>query len=174
VLKEVVEAHPNTSLSVHVVWMPMVPGDSREAARRTGAMFPANRVTQYYDGERLAGAAYTRDVFANCLTDALQATPKDHPLHEQLEAWSQAGRSVGPLWDAVLFYPPGVQWRDQAPNPRHWSKQVMFFGDAAGTRTGTFFRNDCKQPPEDSDWFREVRNAMHALLARDNRGTEKP
>jgi hypothetical protein len=174
VLKEVVETHVDTALSIHVVWMPMVPGDSREAAQKTGAMFAGEPVHQYYDGERLAGAAYMRDAFADCLTDALQAVPEDHPVYAQLKEWPRSGRSVGPLWDAVLFYPPNVQWADQAPRPKYWSKQVGFFGPGAGAVTGTFFRNDCKQPPVDSDWFREVRNVMGTLLAKNNRRPAAP
>lgn len=173
-LKEVVEAHADADLSIHVVWMPMVRGDSREAAEHTGAMFPPRRVQQYYDAEHVVGEAYVHDTFANCLAEALKVTPEDHPMHAQLEAWLKSGRPAGPLWDAVLFYPPGVEWAEKAPAPPYWSKQVMFFGADAGTNTGTFFRNDCNRPPSDSDWFHEVQGAMQALLGRDSFQRENP
>lgn len=173
-LKEVVEAHADAALSVHVVWMPMVPGDSREAAQQTGSMFPPDRVHQYYDADHLAGEAYVRDAFASCLADAFKSTPEDHPLHAQLEAWSKSGRPAGPLWDAVLFYPPGLEWADKAPTPQYWSKQVMFFGADAGTITGTFFHNDCKHPPADSDWFREVKSAITKLLSSTDASGSRP
>lgn len=152
----------------------MVPGDSEEAARRTGAMFPAGRVHQYYDAERVAGLACTREAFPNCLAEAVRATPQDHPLHEVLTDWAQGGRGDGPLWDAVLFYPKGVEWSDRVPAPVLWSKQAAFFGSDAGEVTGTFFRNDCKQPPVDSDWQRQVRQAMAKLLGADESGENSP
>jgi hypothetical protein len=49
------------------------------------------------------------------------------------------------------------------PAPAAWSKQVGFIGPDAGKMTGTFFRNDCKQLPADSDWNDEVRNGMRIV-----------
>ena len=164
VLKQIVEAYPSDAVSVHVVWMPMVPGDSLRAARKTGRMFASSDVHQYYDEERAVGLACHRDAFSGCLTDAARATPKDHPLYETLVDWAEGGRGEGPLWDAVLFYPPGVEWSEVVPAPRLWAKQVAFLGPDAGEVTATFFRNDCDQPPVDSDWHREVRQAMATLL----------
>lgn len=162
-LKQVAERFPPSEVSVHVVWMPMVPGDDEPAARATGKMFAGLGVRQYYDGQRVVGLGYRRDVFTNCLDDAISVMPEDHPLYEQLSEWATTTRGEGPLWDAVLFYPPGVEWTDRIPAPRFWSKQVGFFGEDAGDVTGVFFRNDCKAPPVDSDWHREVREAMTKL-----------
>ncbi len=189
-LKEIVEALPDDAVSIHVVWLPMLPGDSREAALATGAMFAGRPVHQYYDARRVVGLAYSRDVFPTCLRDVIRATPEDHPFHAVLAEWAEHRRDEGPLWDAVLFYPAGVEWQDKAPAPALWSKQVAFFvpsadgigavcrsgaaddasdGDDAGGSgeqiTGTFFHNDCNQPPVDSDWFLEVRRAIVELQA---------
>lgn len=123
-------------------------------------MYGRDRVHQYYDGARVVGLAYRLEVFPNCLQDALSVMPKDHPLYAQLSARATDSRGEDPLWDAVLFYPPGVEWKEHVPNTTAWSKQVGFIGPGAGKVTGVFFHNDCKQPPTDSDWHDEVRNAM--------------
>jgi len=171
VLKEVVEKYPQEQVSVHVVWMPMVTGDSERAARSTGTVYPHDRVHQYYDGEHLVGLVYRREVFAHCLREILAVMPSDHPMHADLSEYaaSSGNEGEGPLWDAVLFYPPGVEWTQCVPEPAAWSKQVGFFGDDAGDVTGVFFRNDCKQLPVDSDWHNQVREAMAAVM-----GTTEP
>lgn len=166
-LKEVIEAHPDATLSVHIVWLPMVPGDSEEAARKTAAMFTDARVRQYYDANRMTGLACTREAFPSCLKDALANMPHDHPMRKMLVEWLETGSGDGPMWDAVLFYPKGVEWTERMPAPVTWSKQVGFFGADAGDVTGTFFRNDCRKPPVDSDWHVQVRQAMAQLLADD-------
>jgi hypothetical protein len=162
VLKEIVKAYPAGTISVHVVWMPMVPGDDAAAARQTASMFAGLGVHQYYDERKIVGLSYHRDVFPNCLQEALRGTPRDHPIYEQLKEWAKSPKE-GPVWDAVLFYPSGIEWKDRVPTPKRWSKQIDFMGAGTGDVTGVFYRNDCGQPPTDSDWHRELRQAMNAL-----------
>ena len=164
VLIQVAEAFPDGAVSVHVVWLPMVPGDDAEAARATGSMYVGRRVHQYYDEHKVVGLAYSKDAFPNRLREAVAAMPKDHPLYADLSGWMEDTPGAMPLWDAVLFYPPGVEWVDRAPKPTLWSKQVGFFGANADEVTGVFFRNDCQHPPVDSDWNCEVGQAMRQLL----------
>lgn len=173
-LKEVVEKYPQDQVSVHVVWMPMVPGDDEQAARSTGEMYAKRGVHQYYDDEHILGLAYRSELFANCLRDILTVMPSDHPMYAEISEWASSSHSEGPLWDAVLFYPPGVEWTERMPRPVAWSKQVGFFGSDAGDVTGVFFQNDCKQLPVDSDWRRQVREAMPALIATTNRNVSTP
>lgn len=170
VLKEIAKKYPGETISIHLVWLPMVCGDDERTARRIGASFPPH-VHQYYDSERASGLAFTNDAFSGCLDRAIQATPRDHPLHNDLVDWA-ASRESGPLWDVVLCFGRGTTWTDRAPPPLFWSKQVAFFGNAAGVSSGTFFRNDCGQPPVDSDWFHEVRLAVQSLL--DPSGSPSP
>ena len=162
-LKEVAERYGEESVAIHVVWMPMVPGDNEKAARSSGAMYAGHEVLQYYDTERLVGLAYQRDVFADCLRGAVAATPPDHPLFETLRGWASSNAQERPLWDAVLFYPRGVEWKQRVPEPMRWSKQVGFMGGGVGHMTGIFFRNDCNQSPVDSDWNDELQVAMKAM-----------
>lgn len=163
-LKEIAEKYSEDEVSVHVVWMPMVPGDDEQAARSSAKMYGGHAVHQYYDAQRIVGLAYRAEVFANCLRDAIGVMPKDHPLYADLTEWASTPRGEGPLWDAVLFYPPSVEWREEMPRPAAWSKQVGFFGSDAGPITGMFFRNSCTEPPTESDWHVEVRNAMNGLV----------
>lgn len=162
-LKEIAEKYSQDEVSVHVVWLPMVSGDDERAARSTGRMYAAHPVHQYYDGQRSVGLSYRREVFTNCLNDALSVMPQDHPLYAELNEWASTPRGIGPLWDAVLFYPPGIEWDDHIPRPAAWSKQVAFFEGGTGDITGTFFRYDCKSPPVDSDWNVEVRRGLRAV-----------
>ena len=68
------------------------------------------------------------------------------------------------LWDAVLFFEPGAEWRDRPPVPTRWINQTDFYGEqAAGKPTGEFFRDDCRNPPIESDWFIQVGEAMHDM-----------
>lgn len=162
-LKEIVNAYPDGTVSLHVVWVRMVPGDSKRAARSTGAMFAGHQVHQYYDGKRVVGAAYMRDVFPDCLRQALNAMPEDHPLYEPLSEQIRSSQRPTPLWDAVLFYPSGVRWANQTPRPVMWLKQAGFAGGGPGEGTDTFFRNDCAAAPVESDWHDELRQAMSRL-----------
>lgn len=141
----------------------MVPGDDEQAARSSGRMYSGHRVYQFYDGDRAVGVALRRDIFADCAREALSVMPREDPLYEDLSAWASSPHSEGPLWDVVLFYPPGVEWTERIPQPAAWSKQVGFRIGEGGT-TGVFFRDNCRQPPAESDWHTEVRNAMSAVL----------
>ena len=152
--KEIVENPATDGVAVYVIWMPMVFGDSQAAAQSAGQMFAARRVSQYYDPHRRLGRACTSEAFRDCLRDALRATPRDNATYETIEAASNSPDDH-PLWDAVLYYPPGVEWHDRLPMPSRWSKQVEFFGGQAEI-TGRFYRDDCAGPPADSSWRREV------------------
>lgn len=164
VLKNAVRKYGGRDVDVHVVWLPMVEGDNETAARKTGAMFPANRARQYFDADRAVGLAMSREAFAGCLDQALSGLPEDHPLYPQLHEWSRIPQDEKPLWDAVLFYPQGDTWEEKAPIPLYWSKQVGFYEGRNDGVTGTFFKNDCRVPPVDSDWFDEVEEQLEKLL----------
>lgn len=162
-LNEVAEKFGADAVAIHVVWMPMLPGDDEDVARSSATLYAGDEVHQYYDPERLVGFAYRRDVFAECLAEEFAVTPRAHPLYETLRERSSPNAQQRPLWDAVLFYPPGVEWAEHAPVPTRWSKQVGFLGAEAGQVTGIFFHNDCNEPPANSDWHDELRKAMRAM-----------
>jgi hypothetical protein len=164
VLKEIVETSPRRDVSVIVVWLPMIGTDNALAARRSSAMFTDKRVRQFYDPNRIVGVTFARDVLSTCAREALRATPKDHPLYARLEEWAAEPAVRHPLWDAVLYYDSRSEWTDCVPRPTRWSKQVAFQGGANdGESIATFFHNECKLGPVESDWFVEVRNAVKQI-----------
>lgn len=102
--------------------------------------------------------------FRGCLSDALEATPTDHPVYPMLKDWIESRRDDPPLWDAVLFFPPEVEWKEQPPHPTLWAKQVGYDRNADGRWIGTFFRNRCRSAPIESSWRDEVDLGIRGLL----------
>lgn len=147
----------------------MVPGDSESSARRSGAIFPAKRAAQFFDPNHRVGEACVNDIFPGCLEQMIKTFPKDHPLYDQLVSIQADKSRKHPLWDAILCYPSGTEWTDRVPTPASWSKQIDYSeeGNSHGL-TGQFLKNACNQPPVDSDWHREVREAVTKLGASGN------
>src|SRR5207247_3249520 len=95
-----------------------------------------------YDPQRRAGIVFVEDHFQRYVRDALAALPKDHPFRERLARHAAAPASESPLWDAVMFFAPGVEWNSKSPPPDWWTKQVGFFGEGErGKPTGQFLRS---------------------------------
>ena len=159
--KEIVKGAPNAAVSVEVVWISMLPTDTEESARNSARMFRDPRIRQFYDGDRRLGIAYVKDVFPDCIRDALTVLPADHELRPRLEEVAASPDQEFALWDAVFAYPPDSEWRESVPKPSSWSKQVDFRRpEKVGKPTGTFWRDLCTQLPIESDWAIEVRTML--------------
>ncbi len=79
-----------------IVWIPMMPGDSAEAADAQSQAFLDQRVPQGWDAERRIG-----DIFAKTLN----------------LTWT--------AWDVYLLYPPNVRWDNkEPPEPPVWMHQL--------------------------------------------------
>ena len=79
-----------------IVWLPMLPGDSAESAVRQSEVFQDARVVQGWDPHRQIG-----DIFAGTL------------------------KLTRTAWDVYLLYPPGAEWRgDAPPPPAFWMHQL--------------------------------------------------
>jgi periplasmic mercuric ion binding protein len=79
-----------------VVWLPMLPSDSKESAGAQAASFVDGRLMQQWDGDRASG---------NLLAKTLGLK--------------------GSAWDVYLLYAPGVKWTgDQPPAPTFWMHQL--------------------------------------------------
>jgi hypothetical protein len=166
VQKEIVEAHPKANFVVYVVWMPMIPTDSEAAARKSGGMYQDRRLRQYYDPQRLVGIAFSRDLKLDQFQELLDSLSDEDPLEQRIREWFSMPPEERPVWDAMYFFPAGVRWTEALPEPATWTKQLGFFGDQPGDEpSGLFFRHDSKQPPSESDWFVEVRQAIAKLIA---------
>ena len=159
--QEIVKGAPNAAVSVEVVWIAMLPTDTEESARDAARMFRDPRIHQFYDGERQLRIAYMKDVFPDCIRDALTVLPADHEFRPRLQEAAASPEKEFALWDAFLAYPPDAEWGESVPKPAFWSKQMAFWGSGHdGEPTGTFWRNDCKKLPVESDWAIEIRTML--------------
>src|SRR5712691_248459 len=52
--------------------------------------------------------------FRDDTREALAALPQEHPFRKRLARWAAAPASESPLWDSVLFFPPGAEWHSMA------------------------------------------------------------
>ena len=81
---------------VSIVWIPMLPGDSEDAARAATALIPDARAHHYFDPDRRAGSALA----------------------------SRMGGEGKIAWDMYLFFTPGAIWEDEPPLPMDWVHQL--------------------------------------------------
>ena len=97
VVQSVFSKYPNDRrLRGFVVWLPMLPSDSKETAGAQAASFVDQRLVQQWDGDRSSGNLMAK-------TLALK----------------------GSAWDVYLLYAPGVKWAgDQPPAPTYWMHQL--------------------------------------------------
>jgi hypothetical protein len=91
VLKEI----PDKQLRAHIVWLPMFPGDSRSWAQTRSDEFKDERLTYYWDGDRLTG-----------------------------EEWNKALGIDRTAWDVYFLYGSGSVWDGAAPAPSFWMHQL--------------------------------------------------
>ncbi len=120
--QELIDRYPEDSLAVTIVWSPMMPADSEDAARKSAGMFPP-RVAQFYDPKRRAGGAYRRDVFPDAYEQIRAALPDDHWFREFLSQL-KSRHEKEPEWDIYMFYAPGVTWRDEPPHPTRFVRHM--------------------------------------------------
>jgi len=60
VQNQVLAQNPSAKLRVYAVWLPMLGGDAREMWN--GTTMPDNRVIHYWDGERVIGQWFAKQV----------------------------------------------------------------------------------------------------------------
>jgi hypothetical protein len=87
VQEQILEAHPDAKLRVYAVWLPMLPTDERFGV---ADLMVDDRVTHFWDGERLMGRFYAG-----------------------LAGWPE-GQVV---WDAAFAYAPDAGWRSKPDEP---------------------------------------------------------
>jgi len=99
VQRAILESFPNAEISVSLVWIEMLPKDSREAAEKIAGTIRDPRVRHFHDprATRLAGNAFAKRL-----------------LRE----------GAGPAWDVYVFYDKEVEWKDGPPEPADWMHQL--------------------------------------------------
>ncbi len=78
-------------LRAYIVWLPMLDSDIRAAAEERSGEFSDERLTYFWDGERLAGKLWQRVL--------------DFP---------------GIAWDVYFLYGPEAKWENDPPVPDFW------------------------------------------------------
>ena len=83
-------------MSISIVWLHILPGDSELSAKEAARMFGNHRVRQFHDPNQHAGKAIAESV-----------------------GWK--GKVA---WDIYLFYPVGLAWAKRCPSPSVWMHQL--------------------------------------------------
>lgn len=89
---------------MHIIWIPMLRDDDREAALEGSAEFTDDRVSYYWDPDRLVGESF----------------------EETLGLWRTA-------WDVYLLYDHGTVWLEKPPMPDYWMHQLSMANAKAPT-----------------------------------------
>ena len=111
----IINKFPNADISISIVWIKKLPGDSEQTAQKAAAMFKDHRVAHFYDSKKGSGKA-----IANRL-----------------------GWTGQVAWDIYLFYEAGVEWVNTAPQPAYWMHQLKDgWADKAHYRTGNGLVNE--------------------------------
>ena len=122
-LQVVLDELQDAPVDVFAVWESVLPTDLAPPSTAVLGRFHARNTRQYWDPDKL-------------LSDQLIAAAKANP--ERLKA----GHGIPDVvWDAVLFYGPDVEWKDDVPFPEHYAAPVLDVVDEVRaelrTRTGT-------------------------------------
>jgi hypothetical protein len=81
----------------HLIWLPVLPKDDRDAAQSLANTIDDPRVTLYWNGDQSLGFT---------MRETLQLTS---PI----------------AWDVYLLYPPHVNWQlESPPVPTYWMHQL--------------------------------------------------
>lgn len=109
-------------ISVAIAWIPMLPEDSAAAAIESSEMFGATS-TQFYDADRLLGAAIATSVGANTTA-----------------------------WDIYLTFDRAQRWDERAPAPAPdaYAHQLGNWADASRSRTGDGLVNELRAMARDT------------------------
>ncbi|MGA2531256.1 MAG: hypothetical protein ABSG36_19120 [Acidimicrobiales bacterium] len=96
-LAELDSAH----VSVYVLWVPVLKGDTPEAAQDSARLFGSTvRAVHYWDDDRALSSRYC-----------------------DLLGLKERGRSVA--WDLYLIYDKGTRWSAGPPMPKVWMQQLL-------------------------------------------------
>ncbi len=106
----IVDALPDANISLGIVWIDMLPGDSEVTAKRSAQMISSPRASHFHDPSHLAGRAIA----------------------------SSLGWEDDVAWDVYLFYEEGAEWTEGPPRPYEWMHQLggWYKADPDRFRTG--------------------------------------
>ena len=104
VVRESLAGLDSADVSIHVVWLPVLKGDTPAAAQDSARLFGNTmQVAHYWDVERALSNRYC-----------------------ELLRLKERGRTVA--WDLYLIYERGARWRADPPLPTLWMQQLLIAG----------------------------------------------
>lgn len=94
-MQQVLQEIPDPRLRAYIVWLPMFPGDSRSWAQTRSDEFKDDRLSYFWDGDKVTG-----------------------------EEWAKIFDLNIPAWDVYFLYGPGIEWNGAVPAPFFWMHQL--------------------------------------------------
>ncbi|HEU4365961.1 MAG TPA: hypothetical protein VFT13_10920 [Candidatus Krumholzibacteria bacterium] len=161
--QELVDRYPGDSLVVTIVWSPMMPGDSEDAAREASRMFDSTRVEQCYDPNRRVGDVLRRRVFSHAYDQALASLPADHWLRESMPQM-KSRYEKSPEWDIYMFFEPGLEWNDAPPRPTRFVRHLGRVIEKNGERLSLMWIDGYDNPPVEGNLPTEIGRLGRELL----------
>jgi hypothetical protein len=95
-MQQVMNYYSDKPLHLFVIWLPAISTDSRDEAVEKSNQFQEDRVSYYWDAEKLTG---------NAIGSVLEL-----------------GMSA---WDVYLLYPSNQNWNTTLPSPIFWMHQLQ-------------------------------------------------
>jgi hypothetical protein len=163
VKQELVERYSSDSLTVFIVWSPMMPGDNEDAAREAAAMFDKANVTQFYDASRGVGNAFRHDVFPDAYEKAFASLPPDHWLRESMPQM-KSRYATSPEWDIYMFFDGDAEWKRVPPHPTRFVRHLGRVIEKDDERLSIMWINGYGSPPVEGTLPSEVGRLAHELL----------
>ena len=97
VQEAIVKGYPDADISVSIVWINMLPSDSRIMAHVRALTMQDPRVRHFHDPKKRVGRAIARGL----------------------------GGRDNIAWDIYLFFEPGGEWDGGPPPPAWWAHQLL-------------------------------------------------
>jgi hypothetical protein len=100
VQEKVLKKIDSEKLTVFVVWLPFVDGDSREKAAQAMKVLTDKRAQHFWDSRSEIGKAFAEHI----------KLPK--------------GEKLSVAWDYYALFEGGAKWKDVPPAPAEWMHQL--------------------------------------------------
>ena len=108
-MQKVLTSVPDDRLRAYIIWLPMLPGDSRSWAKSRSDEFSDTRLSYYWDGNRLTG-----------------------------QQWQKVLGTNRTAWDVYLLYGAASQWDEEPATPNFWMHQLGGVSTASRLDEATF------------------------------------
>jgi hypothetical protein len=95
-MQQVMNYFSDKKLHLFVIWLPAISTDSRDDALERSSQFTDNRVSYYWDAEKLTG--------------------------KSVGSVLELGMSA---WDVYLLYTSNQKWNTEIPSPLFWMHQLQ-------------------------------------------------